>query len=230
MNGRINDFERRVRSQNGEDGIVKELLFRIGVTERFVVEFGVESGIECNAAHWLLDYGWRGLLIEGDVHFAAAAAARYTGLPVAIHQALVTAENIVPIFQQHRVPLAPDVLSIDIDGNDYWLWEALGSYRPRLVVIEYNAAYAPPNRWVMAYNPSHVWGRDTYYGASLSSLAELGRRLGYALLATDRNGVNAFFVRRDLLASSGFPERSAAEAYHPLFVRHPPGDGPFVTV
>jgi hypothetical protein len=82
----------------------------------------------------------------------------------------------------------------------------------------------------MAYNPSHTWGRDTYYGASLASLAALGRHLGYALVGTDSNGVNAFFVRRDLLARSGFPERTAAEAYHPLYVRHPAGDGPFVIV
>jgi len=229
VNGNINDYDRRVRSQNGEDGIVKELLFRIGAAERFVVEFGVESGVECNAAHWLLDYDWRGLLIEGDPGFAAAARARFAGRPVVVHEAFVTAENIVPIFEQHAVPNAPDILSIDVDGNDYWLWAALASYRPRIVVIEYNAAYEPPRLWVMAYNPAHVWGRDTYYGASLESLAILGNQLGYALLGTDRNGVNAFFVRRDLLAASGFPEVTASRAYHRLFVNHPIGEGPYVT-
>ncbi len=226
--GDINDYDRRVRSQNGEDGIIKELLFRMGITERYIVEFGIESGVECNAAHWLLDYGWSGLLIEGDPEFAWSARERYADRPVTVHQAFVTAENIVPIFHEHRVPAAPDVLSIDIDGNDYWLWKALASYRPRIVVIEYNAAYEPPERWIMTYNPSHTWGRDTYYGASLASLEALGRRLGYALVGTDRNGVNAFFVRRDLLAVSGFPERSASQAYHPLFVHHPPGTGPSV--
>jgi hypothetical protein len=128
---------------------------------------------------------------------------------------LITAENIATIFDSHRVPDEFDLLSIDIDGNDYWVWRALRRFRPRVVVIEYNAAYAPPKRWVMAYNVDHRWDETTYYGASLTSLEFLGAELGYALVATDDAGVNAFFVRRDLVRPAYMAALTAEAAYHP---------------
>jgi hypothetical protein len=226
LNRDINAFDARVRSQNGEDGIIKEILFRIGFESRYAAEFGVESGLECNSAHLLLDYDWSGLLIEGNPEFAAAAKRHYSGRRVVVHNAYVDVDNIAAIFRDHAVPRSLDLLSIDVDGNDYWMWKALGWYRPRVVVIEYNATFAPPQRWVMEYNAAHRWRGDTYFGASLSSLAALGMQLGYALLGTDLNGVNAFFIRRDLLALSGFPERDAERAWHRLYVDHPFGSGP----
>lgn len=176
----------------------------------------------------VLDYGWTGLLIEGDAAFVAAARERYAGRPVTIHEDYVNTDNIVGIFRQHHVPVAPDLLSIDIDGNDYWLWLALAEYRPRIVVIEFNGTMPATRRWVMKYNPDHRWGGSTYFGASLASLATLGRDLGYALLGTDRNGVNAFFIRRDLLELSRFPEVTPEQGFHPLFIVHPYADGPFI--
>jgi hypothetical protein len=109
-------------------------------------------------------------------------------------------------------------------------------YRPRVVIIENNRAFKPPTLWVMAYNPNHAWnphGNRNYCGASLESHARLGKRLGYALLGTDANDINAIFVRRDLLERVRFPELTAAEAYHSGEQTWPPGwqpryEGPFV--
>ena len=224
----INAYERRESSQNGEDGILHELFRRIGSERGFFVEFGVEDGRQCNTAA-LVRAGWRGVMIEGDPEKFRGLAATYADTPaVRTVNAFVTAENIAELFAEHGVPTEFDLLSIDIDGNDYWVWEALAAYRPRAVVIEYNGAHPPPERWVMAYDPRHRWGDDTYYGASLASLAALGARLGYALVGTDQRGINAFFVRDDLLAAAGFPRRTAAEAYHPNAVGHRAGEGPFV--
>jgi len=223
----INAYERRRSSQNGEDGILHEIFRRIGTTTPFFVEFGVEDGRECNTAA-LVRAGWQGLMIEGDPAKFRALSANYAdaaGLRVV--NAYVTAENIATLLAANGVPRELDLLSIDIDGNDYWLWEALAAYRPRVVAIEYNGAHPPPERWVMTYNPGHRWGDDTYYGASLASLAALGARLGYALIGTDSRGINAFFVRDDVLAAARFPRRTPAEAYHPNAVGHRPGTGPF---
>jgi hypothetical protein len=98
------------------------------------------------------------------------------------------------------------------------------------VAIEYNPTRPPPERWVMAYDPDHRWRGDGYYGASLASLEALGARQGYALVGTDTRGVNAFFVRADLLARAGFPRRTALEAYHRSAYGQTPSDGPFVAV
>ncbi|TGU44557.1 hypothetical protein EN829_071795, partial [Mesorhizobium sp. M00.F.Ca.ET.186.01.1.1] len=96
---------------------------------------------------------------------------------------------------------------------DYWVWQALAAYKPRVVIIEYNASFPPPQKMVVAYDPSFAWNGTTYFGASLTSLAELGKKLGYALIGTDSRGVNAFFVRRELLGLARFAERTPQEAY-----------------
>lgn len=211
----INAYEQSVSSQNGEDGILKELLFRVGVTERYFVEFGVGEGMECNTSLLGLCYGWSGLMIEAGQEEFAKASLRYACTKVSVINEFVSAENIVRIFESQRVPTEFEILSIDIDGNDYWLWKALAAYRPRIVVIEYNASIEPPRKWVMPYKADFKWEKGNYYGASLAALGELGNELGYALLGTDKRGVNAFFVRRDLLPRSRFPERTPTEAYHP---------------
>jgi hypothetical protein len=176
-------------------------------------------------------YGWKGVMIEGGDASFEALRQNYTGLPnVRPVHAMVTRENIAAIFAEHGVPKDLDLLSIDVDGNDYYLWEALKEYRARVVIIEINPAYPPPQRWVMAYNPQHTWRHDDYYGASLASLTALGNRLGYALLGIDDNVVNAFFIRRDLLEIAGFPERRPEDVYHAPMYRQPHREGPSVAL
>ena len=233
----INDYERRIRSQNGEDGILAELFSRLQIRRGFFVEFGVQDGAQCNAAHLALDRQWAGVMIEGNPAYAQALRQRYEATSTRVVSAFVTAENIAGLFEAAGVSQEFDLLSIDIDGNDYWVWRALRAYNPKVVVIEYNAAHAPPERWVMTYDPAHTWDGTTYYGASLGSLAALGEDLGYALLGTDRNGVNAFFLRRDLVLRARFAPLDAVRAYHPPgFVGsrgglgHPLGHGPCETI
>jgi hypothetical protein len=233
----LNEFEARVTSQNGEDGIVAEIFRRIGTTNRYFVEFGVGDGHECNTAQFALS-GWSGLMLEGNPADAASLAKRYASFgSLRVAQVFITAENIASIFESHGVSKEFDIMSIDVDGNDYWIWRARSGYRPRVVVIEYNSAYPPPRRWVMRYNPDHRWDKTTYYGASLSSFDALGKELGYSLLGTDVTGVNAFFVRHDVLRASGFRALDAARAYHPPAyygihhqIGHVPGDGPGVEI
>ena len=229
----LNAFERKIYSQNGEDGILHELLFRVG-RDRYFVEFGVWDGSECNTALLAEWYGWHGLLIEGDPILAEGLRSRHRVREddVKVMCEFITRENIVDLFRRGGVPEEFDFLSIDIDGNDYWVWEALDAYRPRVVVIEYNGSLPAQSFWIMRYNPAHEWDKTLYYGASLAALEHLGLQKGYALLGTDSVGINAFFVRRDLLLASRFPERTAAQAYRRpggVYSLFPSKDGPAVT-
>jgi hypothetical protein len=228
----LNAFDRRRTSQNGEDGIIEELARRLNVGRGFFVEFGVEDGKECNMAFASRRRGWRGIMLEGDPLKHAALAANYREFAnVRCEQAFITRDNVVEIFERFAVPREFDLLSIDIDGNDYWVWERLGGYRPKIVVIEYNGTKPPPERWVMRYVPDFRWNvGESYWGASLASLEALGTRLDYALVGTDRNGVNAFFVRDDLVGGIGFPRKTASEAFHPTVYGLIPADGPFERV
>jgi hypothetical protein len=210
----LNSYEERVFSQNGEDGIIKELFSRIP-HNRYFVEIGVEDGTQCNAAFLARVYGWRGLMVEADRDMFLRLKGTFGGLAVQCVNEYVDRDNIAPLFERYDVPRKLDLLSIDIDGNDYYVWEATANFKPSVAVIEYNASLGPDASKTIQYNPSHVWRHDRYYGASLAALAHLGKRLGYALIGTDRRGVNSFFVRRDLLGACGFAEKTAAEAWRP---------------
>jgi hypothetical protein len=229
-------FEKRVCSQNGEDGILAEIFHRIGTTNRYFVEFGVQTGAECNCAHLAINEKWSGLFIEAHPPYYAALAERYRSYPgvTCLHQ-VVTSANIERLLAAQRVPLEFELLSIDIDGNDYWVWAAIRNWRPRVVVIEYNASYPPPRRWVMKENSDHRWDGTTYFGASLASLAALGREKGYDLVGTDSNGVNAFFVRRDLIEPGPFLDAMtfyhySPPRYGPCNGSHPPRSGPHLVI
>lgn len=232
----INRYEKRIFSQNGEDGIVEELFSRIGTTNRFFVEFGVETGEECMSRNLACVHNWSGILLEGHPLKHLYLQQNYAAYPqVATHQAFITMENIEALFARLQVPPEFDLLTIDLDGIDYWVWKALHAYKPRVVIIEYNASFPPPQKRVVAYDPAFSWKGTTYFGASLTSLAELGKKLGYALIGTDSRGVNAFFVRRDLLARSGFAELTPEAAYHPPSYGaagggHPHGTGPWLEI
>ncbi len=196
-------FERRRWSQGGEDGLLETLFTRIGLTNRFLVEFGCGDGAQCNAAAWIRD-GWKGLMMDGLI------PPSQSDLP--IHQEWISAETIVPLFHKHRVPERFDLLSIDIDGNDYWVWKAI-PHRPRVVVIEYNGNLPPSPPVTIPYDPHFRWRGGDHYGASLGALAKLGAQKGYRLIYCTQAGVNAVFVDETLLPNG--PHPSLEELYRP---------------
>ncbi len=223
----LTPFELRVFSQNGEDGVLAEILRRIGSRERFFVEFGVESGREGNCIYLADVAGWRGLFMEAEGAFFDLLERKYAAQSgIATRCAMVSSENVEQLFEQGLVPSEPDVVSIDVDGQDYWVWEAIESYRPRVVVVEYNSALSPRRRLVMPKDSSWEWDGTEYFGASAGALRALGERKGYRLVHTDLSGVNAFFVRGDL-AGEAFPEPDAVAVrgvpnYYQSGYRHPP--------
>ena len=144
-------------------------------------------------------------------------------------QSAVTSRNFQQLLAEHEVPREFDLLSIDIDGNDYWVWNSLIDWRPRVVVIEYNAFHLPPKKWVMQENDNHRWNGTTYFGAAFTSLRNLGRAKGYTVVGTDPRGVNMFFVRTDCLPSDKFLDPELQYFFQPFGYHSPPaGEGSFV--
>jgi len=190
-----------VCSQNGEDGIIREIFRRVGASDRIFAEVGVGDGTQNNTA-FLLSQGWKGFWIDGDKTFLKTlekARGLHDGcLRSAV--SFVSRDNIAELFEALGVPKEFDLLSLDIDQNTYYIWEALTGFRPRVVVIEYNASIPPDIEWKVAYDSKRTWDGTHNFGASLKAFELLGRQLGYSLVGCELSGVNAFFVRDDLLA------------------------------
>ncbi len=221
----LTGLELRGYSQNGEDGVLAEILRRIGAPSRFFVEFGVESGAEGNCVYLADVAGWDGLFMEADDRMFSALARKYQARPgIRTIQALVTAENIETLLTEAEVPEEPDVMSIDVDGQDYWIFEALEQYRPRVVVIEYNSALDPHRRLVQPRDLT-AWDGTAYFGASLGAIRQLAEGKGYRLVHAELAGVNAFLVREEL-AAGRFPAPDAvilrgAPNYYQTGYHHP---------
>jgi len=217
--GDLEKWEFRLRSQGGEDGILHHIFECVGVTNRTFVEFGIQAGRECNAAHLALSEGWHGLFIEGDRRLAAWAQEYYERMlgpdadRIKVGCAFLTVENVNSVLSENGMTGPIDLLSIDLDGNDYWIWEAVAAVTPRVVVIEYNAVFGAERALTIPYDPRFRWsGSDNYFGASLAALTKLGGRKGYALVGCGSNGVNAFFVQRGL-AGGGLREVPVSDAF-----------------
>jgi len=196
----LNLFEQKFCSQNGEDGIIKAIFKKIDTTNKFCVEFGIHR-FEGNTI-FLKRKGWNCLWMDGG------------GNNEIIKKEFITAENINDILKKYNVPKELDLLSIDIDSNDYWVWKAIAYYSPRVVVIEYNATIPPTESKTVKYDPSMQWDVSNYFGASLLALKKVGDEKGYTLIACDNSGNNAFFVRNDVVKNY-FKIKSVTEVYRP---------------
>lgn len=207
--GALTRFERRVHSQNGEDGVIAEILRRIGEGSRGFAEFGAGHGEE-NCCRALAEAGWHGLYIEGDPDVHAQLAARWAARDdVETLCAVVGEDSIDGLLAGRDV----DVLVVDLDGRDWWVWRAITSVRPRLVVCEYNAALGFEAALTVPRDHAEPWDGTDFFGASLPALELLAGAKGYRLVHTDSTGVNAFFARADL--DRGLPAPDAVP-------RHPP--------
>jgi hypothetical protein len=197
----------RVFSAEEEDGILLYLLAIVGSGDKHLVDIGACSMSGSNSANLLINHGWTGLLIEGNPDSMELSRAEYEvrGVPTPeLVSAWVDAENVNALIAEH-CPRGADLLFIDIDGNDYWVWKAIDSINPRVVVIEYQDILGPDRSVTIPYDPKFYRDQHpanaellNYAGASLRAMVKLGASKGYRLVATNLRGYNAFFVRQDL--------------------------------
>jgi hypothetical protein len=215
------DVEFRCQSQNGEDGILHYIFSLLGTTDRRVVEICAGDGIECNAANLIINHGWCGLLFDGDAELVARGKAFYAtcrttfvGPPTLVH-AWITTDGVNSLVASNGFAGTIDLLSLDIDGNDYWIWKALDCITPRVVVLEFSANCGPYRAVSMSYTPDYRLDIQTQpyrCGASLPAFVKLGREKGYRLVGVQSLGFNAFFVRNDLAADL-LPEKTPEQCY-----------------
>jgi len=206
-------------SQNFEDGMIAEIFRRIGTTNRIFLEIGVGNGSENNTSS-LLSAGWSGFWIEGDAECVRSIEAQLLKMPktsgrLKVRQAFVSPDNIAYLLSEMGVPKEIDLFSLDIDLNTYHIWDALESFRPRIVVVEYNAAFPPGLEWIHPYSGQGEWDYSQEFGASLKAYELLGRKYGYSLVGCDITGINAFFVRNELMEDHFEGPHTAENHYEP---------------
>jgi hypothetical protein len=194
---RLSEFGRKGSSQNDESGIIDAILASVPVRKKFFVEFGIGpnwqdpeyvNGLEGNCVD-LRNTGWSGLFMDGRDHPSEYKIAKE----------FVTTDNFNALLKKHNVPDDFSILSIDVDGQDYWIWQALDAryYQPEIVIIEMNPNFSARDLKTVPRDTKFVWDGTKYFGASLGALTKLGGTKGYQLVYA--NGVNAFFVDKALV-------------------------------
>ncbi len=214
----LRESEFRAFSQWGEDGIIQFLLRHVKVPREIFVEFGVESYVEANTRFLLTNNNWSGLVIDGscDNIRRIKRSAIYWQHNLKAVEAFVTRDNINALLVENGISDDIGLLSIDIDGNDYWVWKAIDVISPAILVLEYNARFGPDEAVTVPYDAQFTRAKahfsHIYYGASLRALTQLSQQKGYALIGCNTAGNNAFYVREDLLPPT-LPRRSVEDAF-----------------
>jgi hypothetical protein len=229
---RMEDVGFKVFSQTDEDGILLYLFSVIGTRDKSCVEICAGNGIECNSANLIINHGWTSLLVDGQEQcvtggrdFYRKHRSTYVYPPTFLH-AWITRDNVNAIISEHGFQGEVDLLTIDLDGVDYWIWDAIDVIEPRVVVVEYQDIVGPDRALTVPYRDDfNAWaypvtdGIPNFFGASLPAFVKLARRKGYRLVGCNRLGYNAFFVRNGF-GDQFIPEIPVAECFkHPKVFR-----------
>ena len=211
-------YGHKVYSQNEEDGIIQEIFNRIGTTNKVFVEFGIGDGLENNSLALLMN-DWKGLWIEGSSTAVNNIKDNFRSVidseRLKVVEAFITKDNINEIISDNINEKEIDLLSVDIDGNDIHIYNEISVINPRVVIMEYNAKFPPPIMFTVDYNATHTWQGDDHVGASLKYIERDLNKRGYKLVGCDLAGVNAFFVREDLLEDKFLAPYTAEKHYQP---------------
>ena len=215
---KIIDYEFQVFSQWGEDGIISYLVNNVDIENNFFIEFGVENYLESNTRFLLKKFNWSGLIIDSsqkNIDYIKKDKIYWQHDINALCE-FISRENINKIFLENVSQKNIGLLSIDIDGNDYWVWKAITTIDPSIVVIEYNSILGSSKNYTVPYSKNFERNKahysNLYYGASLPALVKLGKEKGYALVTCNSAGNNAFFVKKNLL-NDKVKELSIKEAF-----------------
>lgn len=233
----LDEVEFQVFSQRGEDGIIQYIINKIEIPNKIFVEFGVETYTESNTRFLLMNNNWSGLVLDGsqkNIDFIQNDFI-YWKYDLTAKQTFITKDNIDSIIKNYTDVKDIGLLSVDIDGNDYWVWQAIETIEPRIVVCEYNSVFGAEKAVTVPYKGDFVRSAahysELYFGASLAAFCKLAEEKGYDFIGTTSAGVNAYFVRKDLstpfkkyTSETGFNESANRDSKGPkgelLFLRH----------
>lgn len=217
------EFGFKVFSQSNEDGLIQYLIRKVEIPNKTFIEFGVSDYAECNTRFLLLNNNWSGFVMDGsEANIKSLVnSSVYWQHDINAEAAFITKENINGLLEKSGFDKEIGILSIDIDGNDYWIWETIDCINPRIVICEYNPIYGGEISVSVPYDKDFYRTdkhySNLYWGASLSAYAELGKKKGYKLVCVNQMGHNAFFVRND--AGCPLPEVSVKDAYRRMSYR-----------
>ena len=212
----LSDVEFKVFSQWGQDGVIQYLLSKIDIPRKIFVEFGVGNYTESNTRFLLMNNNWGGLVIDSSQpcidYIKYEMRWKYDLKAV---RAFITKDNINKIIKEHIKERDIGLLSIDIDGNDYWIWKEIAVINPRIVICEYNSTFGRDHFVAVPYDESFNRTKkhhsNLFFGASLPALCSLAEEKGYDFVGCNSDGNDAFFVRKDL--SGPFRVQSFREGY-----------------
>jgi hypothetical protein len=225
---KINQVGFKVFSQTDEDGILLYIFSIIGIVNKQSVEICAGDGIECNTANLIINHGWHGLLVDGNealvkkgLEFYKRDSRTYVYPPIFVHH-WITRDNVNETLINNGFKGTIDLMSLDMDGVDYWIWEAIKVVEPRVVVVEYQDIIGPYKSLTVpyqddfnAYNYPTTLGTPNFCGASLLAFTKLARRKGYRLVGCNRYGYNAFFIKNPI-EENKIPEIDVSECFsHP---------------
>jgi hypothetical protein len=203
----INQLEFKAFSQWGEDGIIQYLINSIAIQNQVFIEFGVETYIESNTRFLLVNNNWSGLVLDGsqsNIEYIKSDSI-YWRYNLKADCAFINSSNINGLISRNGLSGDIGLLSVDIDGNDYWVWKAIDVVNPSIVVCEYNSLWGFRDAVTTPYDPGFVRSKkhysNLYYGASIKALNNLASSKGYTLVAGNLAGNNVFFVKNELLGS-----------------------------
>lgn len=198
------EFGFQVFSQSNEDGLIQYLIHQIGIPNKTFIEFGVEDYSECNTKFLLLHNNWSGFIMDGSEANIESLKQRtiYWKHDIVAKSVFITKDNINELLQSRGFDEEVGILSIDIDGNDYWVWETIDCINPCIVICEYNPIFGSNLAVSIPYDPEFYRTKahysNLYWGASLRAYVQLGKKKGYKLVCNNKLGHNAFFVREDI--------------------------------
>jgi hypothetical protein len=209
----------KVFSQWDDDGLIQYLIRHVNGIPPCFIEFGVENYKESNTRFLLAHDSWKGLILDGSQSNIAQIQADdlYWAHDLTAVHAFITCDNINALFIEHGFSGEVGILSIDIDGNDYWVWQAIDVVRPALVIIEYNSVFGAEHAitipYEAAFTRTSAHYSNLYFGASLKALTILAAQKGYSLIGSNCAGNNAYFLRADYLARSGLAALDSKQGY-----------------
>ena len=211
-----NDYGFKVFSQNNEDGLLQYIIHHTEIPQKSFIEFGVEDYSECNTRFLLLHNCWSGMVMDGSEEWMNALKkdSIYWKRTIQAKGAFITKENINQLISESGFSNRIGLLSVDIDGNDYWVLEAIDCVDPQILICEYNPIFGAKERVSIPYKcdffRTEAHYSNLYWGASLGAFTYLANQRGYKLVCINSIGNNAFFVKRN---SSDIPEISIEDAW-----------------
>lgn len=214
----LSEVEFQVFSQFGDDGIIQWLIHQLPIPNKTFIEFGVENYRESNTRFLLINNYWSGLIIDGSSENINSIKREqiYAFYDLQAECSFITKKNINKLIKKAKFDKEIGILSIDIDGNDYWIWNEIDTINPIIVIIEYNSLFGFEHPYTIEYKEDFVRGINSpfnFYGVSLLSVCKLSESKGYGFIGCNSAGNNAYFIRKDFLKHLSIPVVTPEQGY-----------------